>query len=130
MSSFTRFVKRTSIARMNYRGVFNSPITSGDRDLLLTWSSGGIAKPHPQEWTPIEKGSFEPEYKFVEQIDGVLRPYVVLPITLMKNPGKEYPVTFLGDSGSPRFFLAHELFNIYRQQFNATKYVNLYIYLH
>ena len=56
MSCFTGFVKGTSIPRMNYHGVLDSPITSCDPDFLLHWSSGAIVKPHPQEWTAIEKG--------------------------------------------------------------------------
>ena len=118
-------IKHAPLKRMNTRGIIDDyPYVNPADDILLNWINGGIAKPHPKEWTPMIKGSFERELKFIRQINGQLRPYIVLPVQLPADTQHEYPVTFFCDTGSPIFFIGNQLFNVYREEFNATKYVS------
>ena len=110
--------------------ITDSVLLNSDKYIgLLQWSLGGVAAPHPLEWVAHKRGSFKPEYKLVEQIDGVLRPYVTIPTVLPQDPTIEYPVTYFARSGSPCFFLSNDLFEVYRSEFNATKYFEVYYYL-
>ena len=70
MTALLRRIK--SLTNLSHRMITDSPLLNGDKDVLLQWSSGGVAVPHPKEWVAHKRGSFQPEFKLVEQSDGVV----------------------------------------------------------